>query len=232
MSIPLFLLSALISVYPQLALTERTDLSRLDLRYFSSSKNDSQADRLVGAIQSHYARISGLAADFEQIYEAPGQQARSETGRLFLAKPRRMRWEYDSDKLFVVNDRDVWWYVPADREATHSDARSLNDARLPFLFLLDNPNLKANFTGIEIAGGNHEDRNQRLLRLNPKRRDTGVREIIVTSDANGAISKVKLTEDGGATSQILLKKVRENFHIQATAFAFIPPPGVTVRRQK
>jgi len=191
----------------------------------------SQADSVIVAIQSHYSRIAGLAADFEQIYSLPGQTPRSETGRLFLARPRLMRWEYDSNKLFVVNDREVWWYVPADREATHADVRSVSDSRLPFLFLLGKPDFQRNFTGIELVTRDNQEEGQQTLRLLPKRSNTGVKEILLTCDRNGAISQVRLTEDSGGTSQIFLRNVRENFHAPAAAFTFVPPPGVTIRRQ-
>ena len=64
--------------------------------------------------------MRGLAAEFEQTYTVPGVRGRSERGRLVLQRPRRMRWEYDPKpgKLFIVNGREVWLYIPADREAT------------------------------------------------------------------------------------------------------------------
>ena len=190
-----------------------------------------QADSVIVAIQSHYSRINGFAADFEQIYSLPGQSPRRETGRLFLARPRLMRWEYDSNKLFVVNDREVWWYVPADREATHADVRSVSDSRLPFLFLLGKPDFQRNFTGIELVTRDNQEEGQQTLRLLPKRSNTGIKEIFLTCDSNGAISQVRLTEESGGTSQIFLRNVRENFHSPAAAFTFVPPPGVTIRRQ-
>src|SRR5438067_6636574 len=81
----------------------------------------SELDTLINRIESRYGRMRGLAAEFEQTYNAPGTHERRERGRLILQRPRRMRWEYDPKpgKLFIVNGRDVWFYVPADREAIH-----------------------------------------------------------------------------------------------------------------
>jgi len=142
-----------------------------------------------------------------------------------------MRWEYDSNKLFVVNDREVWWYVPADREATYADVRSVSDSRLPFLFLLGKPDFQRNFTGIELVTQDNQQEGLQTLRLLPRRSNTGIKEILLTCDRNGAISQVRLTEESGGTSQIFLRNVRENFHSPAAAFTFVPPPGVTIRRQ-
>ncbi|MBD0325193.1 MAG: outer membrane lipoprotein carrier protein LolA, partial [Pyrinomonadaceae bacterium] len=46
------------------------------------------------------------------------------------------------------------------------------------------------------------------------------------------ISKVRLIDEAGASSEVTLTNVRENFIAPADAFEFRPPPGVTVRRQK
>src|SRR5215210_1739220 len=90
----------------------------------------SELDNLVGNIERRYGRMRGLAAEFTQRYSAPGARERVERGRLVLQRPRRMRWEYDPKpgKLFIVNGRAVWFYVPADREATFADASNVSDA--------------------------------------------------------------------------------------------------------
>src|SRR5215210_311075 len=68
------------------------------------SAPQSELDNLIKRIETRYGRMRGLAADFEQTYSAPGVRTRRESGRLFLQRPRRMRWEYDPKpgKLFIV----------------------------------------------------------------------------------------------------------------------------------
>ena len=179
--------------------------------------------------------MRGLAAEFEQRYNAPGMRERRERGRLVLQRPKRMRWEYDPKpgKLFIVNGRDVWLYVAADREATHADLNSVSDARFPFLFLLGQTNLRREFRSITLAG--HErapERETRTLRLIPRSASSGLREIFLEVYADGRMMKVTLVETSGASSEVTLSNVRENFIAPLDAFEFRPPPGVTVRRQK
>jgi outer membrane lipoprotein carrier protein len=198
-----------------------------------SNSSSSIADQLVRQIESRYGRMRGLAAEFEQTYNAPGMRERRERGRLVLQRPRRMRWEYDPKpgKLFIVNGRDVWFYLPADREAIHADANNVSDARFPFLFLLGQTDLRREFRSIIMVESNVQSET-RLLRLLPRVASSGLREIFLEVYPDGRILKVKLLDEAGAISEVTLTNVRENFIAPADAFEFHPPPGVTVRRQR
>jgi outer membrane lipoprotein carrier protein len=200
-----------------------------------SSAQRSELDALINSIEARYGRMRGLAAEFEQTYSAPGQgRVRREHGRLVLQRPRRMRWEYDPKpgKLFIVNDRDVWLYIPADREATHADLNSISDSRFPFLFLLGQTNLRREFRSITLADESSAQDATRTLRLIPRSLSSGLREIFLQISADGRIMKATLVDNTGATSEVTLSNVRENFIAPLDAFEFHPPPGVTVRRQR
>lgn len=188
---------------------------------------ENEVDLLVRRVEARYSRMRGLAAEFEQVYQAEGGRARRESGRLFLARPRRMRWEYPG-KLFIVNGRDVWFYVAADREATHADAGAVSDARFPFLFLLGQTSLRRAFRSITMVEQSGETRTLRLL----PRSSADVRELFLDVTVDGMILRVRMTDASGARSEISLNNVRENYVAPADAFQFTPPPGVTVRRQR
>lgn len=190
---------------------------------------------LIGRIEKRYGRMRGLAADFEQTYTGAGSRTRRESGRVVLQRPRMMRWEYDPKpgKLFIVNGREVWFYVPADREATRADARSVSDARFPFLFLLGNRDLRRLFRSISLA--DRQDGAQpgaRTLRLIPRADAKGLREIFLEVFTDGRVSKIRIVDEGGAVSEVALSNVRENYVAPSGAFEFRPPPGVSVRMLK
>jgi outer membrane lipoprotein carrier protein len=201
---------------------------------FSSSAAN-ELDQLIRRIEARYGNMRGLAAEFEQRYSGAGVRERRERGRLFLQRPRRMRWEYEPKpgKLFIVNNREVWFYAPADREATRADAAKISDARFPFLFLLGQKNLRREFREIAFAAQDAgASSGVRTLRLVPKSRGTGIREILLEATNEGQILKVTQVDEAGAISEVTLMDVRENYVAPAEAFEFQPPPGVTVRRQK
>jgi chaperone LolA len=201
---------------------------------FQRPLKQGEADELAKLIETRYGRMRGLAADFEQVYSGAGVRARRERGRLFLGRPRRMRWEYDPrpGKLFIVNEREVWLYVPADREATRADAARIADARFPFLFLLGASNLRRFFRSITLIERTSGDASPELrtLRLVPRARASGLREIFLEVFADGRISRLRIIDEAGAASEITLSNVRENWVAPEDAFEFRPPPGVTIRR--
>ncbi|HEY0384659.1 MAG TPA: outer membrane lipoprotein carrier protein LolA [Pyrinomonadaceae bacterium] len=189
---------------------------------------------MIKLVEARYGRMRGLAAEFEQVYRAPNARERRERGRVFLMRPRRMRWEYDPKpgKLFIVNGREVWFYVADDREAVRTDAGSISDARFPFLFLLGQTDLRRNFRSITLISQWSWINDTRSLRLVPRQTTSGLREIVLELFTDGSISKVRLIDEAGASSEVSLTNVRENFVAPDAAFEFRPPPGVTVRRQK
>jgi outer membrane lipoprotein carrier protein len=204
------------------------------LRAASRSAPQGELDNLVKRIEARYGRMRGLAADFEQTYSGQGISTRRERGRLFLQRPRRMRWEYDPapGKLFIVNGREVWFYVPADREATHADAGSVSDARFPFLFLLGATNLRRLFRSISLVENSSAQPEARTLRLVPRDKVAGLREVFLEVFDDGRISRIRIIDEAGMASEVTLMNVHENFIAPAEAFTFRPPPGVTVRRLK
>ena len=188
-------------------------------------------DTLVARIEARYGNMRGLAADFEQSYSGAGVKERRERGRLFLQRPRRMRWEYEPKpgKLFIVNDREAWFYSPADREATRADAAKLSDARVPFLFLLGQKNLRREFRDIAFAAQDAgAGSGTRILRLVPKRKGTGIRELYLEATTDGQIVRIKQIDDADAVSEFSLTNVHENYIAPAEAFDFKPPTGVNV----
>jgi outer membrane lipoprotein carrier protein len=204
------------------------------LRAANSHATQSEVDNLVKRIEARYGRMRGLAADFEQTYSGQGVSTRRERGRLFLQRPRRMRWEYTPapGKLFIVNGREVWFYVPVDREATRADAGSVSDARFPFLFLLGTTNLRRLFRSIsmvEASGAQQQEADARTLRLVPRERVSGLRELFLEVFGDGRISRIRILDEAGAVSEVTLTNVLENYIAPAEAFVFRPPPGVTVR---
>ncbi|MBC7908896.1 MAG: outer membrane lipoprotein chaperone LolA [Pyrinomonadaceae bacterium] len=194
-----------------------------------------ELDSLIARIEKRYGNMRGLAAEFEQSYSGAGVREKRERGRLFLQRPRKMRWEYEPKpgKLFVVNNREVWFYAPEDRVATRADASKISDARFPFLFLLGQKNLRREFREIAFASQDAgASGGIRTLRLVPKRKDTGIREIFLEVTNEGQITKIRQTDEANAVSEFSLTNVRENYIAPAEAFEFKPPQGVSVRRQK
>ena len=188
-----------------------------------------EAERLLGKIESRYRSMRGLSADFEQTFSGPGIRQKIETGRLFLARPRRMRWEYSAGKLFVVNNREGWLYSPSDRQATRFDVGATLDPRVPFLFLLGQSGLRREMQKVETISTDLSTSESFTLRLVPRNKQLGVTEIIVQAISQGEISSVSFAEASGAVSLVRLYNIREDYVAPPEAFQFRPPAGISVR---
>jgi outer membrane lipoprotein carrier protein len=197
----------------------------------NAAPQSSELDQLVGALQAKYARLGSLAADFTQIYNAPGERTRRESGRLLLKKPGRMRWDYMSpeEKLYVSDGKVIYEYVPAERLVTRARVKESNDLRAPFMFLLGRGNLRRDFKRIEFASESPVRAGNRVLRLIPKR-DAGFRELLIEVEPQTlTIARLAFVNPAGARSDFLFSNVRENAPAGDAQFSFRPPAGVEVR---
>src|SRR5580700_9896281 len=105
--------------------------------------------QLARAVDEHYNHLRSLQSDFTEIYRGDGPE-RTESGTLWLKKPRKMRWEYRSpkEKLFVSDGQSVWFYLPAEKQLRKTEFRKLDDLRSPLTFLLGKTKLENELQGL------------------------------------------------------------------------------------
>lgn len=193
----------------------------------------SELEQLINGLQAKYLRLNTLTAEFTQIYNAPGERTRRESGQLQLKKPGKMRWDYTAPeaKLYVSNGKTIYEYIPAERSATRTSAKETDDWRAPFMFLLGRGNLRRDFARIELAGEAPIRAGNRVLRMIPKR-SSDMRELLIEVEPNSLrLARLSLIKQGHARIDFLLNNVQENVALADNIFAFTPPAGVTVRQQ-
>ncbi len=193
--------------------------------------SQAELDQLIKALQAKYNRLSSLAAGFTQIYTAPGERTRRESGHVLLKKPGRMRWDYTSPetKLFISDGKWIYEYVPAERYATRSSVKESDDLRAPFAFLLGRGNLRRDFKHIEFASEAPAKAGYKVLRMIPKRTQDFKELLIEVEPSSLQLSRLSLIESNGARSDFLFSNVRENAPAGAEQFIFKAPAGVEVR---
>jgi outer membrane lipoprotein carrier protein len=202
----------------------------LSLPAFASTQSP-ELDQLINSLQSKYDKLSSLATDFTQVYTAPGERARRESGRLLLKKPGKMRWDYASPetKLFISDGKWLYEYVPAEKYATRSSVREADDLRAPFAFLLGRGNLRRDFKRIEFAGEAPVKAGNKVLRMVPKRAMDFKELLIEVEPTSLQISRLSIIEPNGARSDFIFPNVQENVPASAAQFTFKVPLGVEVR---
>jgi outer membrane lipoprotein carrier protein len=187
---------------------------------------------IAAAVDDHYNHLRTLQAEFTEVYHGSGMD-RTESGTLWLAKgglkkPGKMRWEYRSprEKLFVSDGKDVWFFVPSDRQARRTDARKLDDIRSPLAFLLGKSKLEKELRELSLASdvapmtvGNV------VLRGVPQALKDRVSEILLEVTPDHRIARIVLNEVAGSATEYRFSDQKENGAITDAQFHFKPPPG-------
>ena len=196
----------------------------------NGAQND--LDAFINALQTKYNKLGALAADFTQVYNAPGERTRRESGRLLLKKPGKMRWDYTApeSKLFVSDGKWLYEYVAAEKLATRTAVKEADDLRSAFLFLLGRGNLRRDFKRIEWASESPVTAGNRVLRMIPKRGT--VRELLVEAEpVSLQLKRLVIINSNGGRSDFLFSNLRENPPVNDEQFTFTAPAGVRVVEQ-
>jgi outer membrane lipoprotein carrier protein len=191
----------------------------------------SALEQLISRLQAKYTRLASLSADFTQIYTAPNERTRRESGHLLLKKPGKMRWDYTTPetKLYVSDGKVIYEYLPAERLATRTKVKEASDPRAPFMFLLGRGDLRRDFKRIEFASESPARAGHHVLRLIPKRA-AEFRELLIEVEPHTLeLARLSCIDHHGARSDFLFSNVRENAAADDSQFTFKPPPGVEVR---
>jgi len=183
--------------------------------------------RLARAVDDHYNHLHSLEGEFTETYRGEGME-RTESGTLWLKKPRKMRWEYRSpkEKLFVSDGRTVWFYVPAERQLRTTEFRKLDDLRSPIAFLLGKTKLENELRGLsKVVDQAPLESGDTLLRGLPQAMGQ-VNEVQIEIAPSNQIVRIVLMEPDGGTTEFRFAGWKENVDLGDNRFHFTPPPGV------
>lgn len=183
---------------------------------------------IAQAVDNHYNRLRSLQAEFTEVYRGNGMD-RTESGTLWLKKPRKMRWQYRSpkEKVFLSDGQEAWFYVPGERQARRESARKLEDLRSPLGFLLGKTKLEKELQGLSpavdvhpLAAGNV------VLRGVPRGMEERVSQVLLEIGPDSRIFRILLEEVDGAVTEYRFSQQKEDVAVADERFRFAPPPGV------
>ena len=205
----------------------------LVLLCFASLRAAAQAPdvhKVADQVDKHYNSMSSLATNFTEIYRGGGM-TRNESGVMYLKKPGRMRWDYETPtkKVFLTDGKTAWFYVPGERQARRTSVKKLDDFRSPLRYLLGHTKLEKEFDGLSVmtsdqgaAAGNT------VLRGVPRGMEDRVQETRLEIAPDGAIVRISIEELDGSFTEFRFQGPKENVQVADAKFKFAPPPGVEV----
>jgi outer membrane lipoprotein carrier protein len=186
---------------------------------------------VVEHTQARYDATRNFVAAFEQeLRVESGAQVIRSNGKVYFAKPGRMRWEYvaPEPQTIVADGSFLWIDQPKDQQVLKMPFREAFQSQTPVSFLLGVGRLERDFASIERLP-TAEDGSLRL-RLKPKAESAGgVGDLVlqidpVTFDIRGAT----VTDALGNQTRLALSDVRRNQELDDALFRFKPPAGADV----
>lgn len=185
---------------------------------------------LVATLNGRYNSMHSWQADFTQVYTR-GLDRRVESGRLYLQKPGRMRWNYTQPqaKQFVVSGKNIWQYTAGDPEATLTTIQSDSDLRTPLRFLLGHTDLAKELDDLAYSALAPLHPGDLVIHGRPQAAESaGWREVWIEVTPAYEIERLLITGLDGSQNDIELSHIQPNVQLPAHLFEFQPPPGVRV----
>ena len=209
---------------------------------------------LVRAVEARYLPARTLQATFLERYSESRGHIRLESGTVFFSRPGRMRWEYEAPekKLFLVDGKNVWFYVPADRTVTRVPAKQSDDWRTPLALLTGKAKLSRLCARIELASDVPAAPGNSVLRCLPRaqpralpRANSGADPAPVALDplasgdtvneihlevvpSTGELARVLVRESAGIEIEFRFAHWQWNPPLAEALFHFQTAPGVAI----
>jgi len=212
---------------------------------------DPRAAPIVRALEAHYRNIKTLQAVFLERYSDGQQAIQIESGMVYFSRPGRMRWEYESPekKVFLVDGKLVWFYVPADRTVMRSPIKESTDWRTPLALLMGKAKLSELCDRINLAGTSPGTAGNVVLSCLPRgSRDAAApgsrggeldddpafsgqrleQVFLEVNPGSGELADLRILEPGGVQLEYRFGNWKENLPLDNSLFRFQTPVGVAI----
>jgi outer membrane lipoprotein carrier protein len=216
-----------------------------------AQESTTSAKSLVRLLEQHYHRAQTLRAVFLERYSEGPRQSRIESGTVYFNRPGRMRWEYESPekKLFIVDGKTVWFYVPYDHTVTKAPVRESSDWRTPLALLTGKAELSRLCSRIDLINQGAIPAGHAVLRCVPKgeakhdvptRREaapqaTGlpgtadITEVLLEMDtSSGELARIEIRQPGGIELEYRFGDWQQDVALPEEMFHFQVPVGVAI----
>lgn len=186
------------------------------------------AAEVVREVQRRYDSTRDYSAEFHQTTEYRTlNRSISGRGNFYFSRPGKMLWRYEEPAgQFLLSDgRHFYFYQPAERQVIKTAVRGASRSDLPLSFLLGVGKLERDFRAelLESSADGHR------LRLIPRRADTGLREIILTADAERYdVRRVRIEDGGGNLWTFGFENIRRGVGLDPSVFRLRVPQGVDI----
>jgi outer membrane lipoprotein carrier protein len=194
------------------------------------------AKSLARLLEDHYRKPRTFQAVFLERYSESQKEARVESGTVYFRRPGQMRWEYESPekKLFLVDGKTTWFYVPYDRTVTKAPVKESSDWRTPLALLTGKADLSRLCAKIDLVAQQGIPDAHQVLRCIPKQAESpgdagDFTEVLLEVDASsGDLARIQIRQPGGVQLEYRFGSWRADVPLDASLFRFQVPKGVAI----
>jgi outer membrane lipoprotein carrier protein len=198
----------------------------------SAAGSSQMLGEILARTEANYQNIRAFTAIFRQktTSAATGTLSAGEAeGRLYYAKPRLMRWEYDKPEAqtFVANNQFAWLYAPADNQVTMFDADKLFSSPMARTFFDGALGLKNHFD--VTLDPVQSTQNTAVLQLVPKKEDPNVKLAYLWIDLKSyRICRIQTHDVLGNSNEISIDSFTPHPSLDLGLFSLDVPPSAKV----
>jgi len=194
--------------------------------------SDSKAKAAATRVQRFYEHAKNFTARFAQTSTYPTfGNVKQASGKVYLAKPDKLRWEYDDGRLIVLDGKSLWNWNAEDKEATVQRAFGAAQVPAEFAFLFGKGSLLDRFTAREIETPQGLPAGE-TLELVPRKPSPDVQKLVLVAGSDGQVKASVVTNSQGDVNQLVFSDVKVDGPLADSSFRFEPPPGAHVTEVK
>jgi len=194
------------------------------------------AKQIARLLEEHYRHLKTLRATFLERYNEGPKQSRVESGTVSFKRPGQMRWEYESPekKLFLVDGKTAWFYVPYDHTVTKAPVMESSDWRTPLALLTGKADLARLCGQIDLVNQSGIPGGHAVLRCVP-REAKGLSEekqftdvLLEIDTSTGELARIEIQQSGGIELEYRFGNWQTDIPLPGDLFRFQIPSGVAV----
>jgi outer membrane lipoprotein carrier protein len=202
----------------------------------AAPQGSDQAKSLAHLLEEHYRRPRTLQAVFLERFNEGKKESRVESGTVYFRRPGQMRWEYESPekKLFLVDGKTTWFYVPYDHTVTKSPVKESSDWRTPLSLLTGKADLSRMCSKIDLVTQPGIPNGHAILRCLPKGekdsspQDANTEVLLEVDTSSGELSRIEIHQPGGIDLEYRFGNWQTDIPLTADLFKFQIPAGVAI----
>lgn len=186
------------------------------------------SEEAVVALESFYASVQSMQANFVQITRQPSMGIEEEQrGQLILKRHRKMRWDFTrpDKRLFVTDGAQMWIHSPEDNQVIHyKDVSGMSSGGIDSL-LSEMDKLSESFTVVLDLDPKSTTLGHFGLKLTPKGEAPFKRLFLEVNKRKLTLKRVVVVDTFDNETELRFSGVKVNVDVADTMFQFEVPAG-------